>query len=84
MREWKFKNKIEVYEEEYDYSLHCFKVYMENKYLGSIYPSSLEDMEDCIRKLDNGEDPVFDRWEDGLGNICNIEGWGEAWENIEN
>lgn len=25
MREWKFDNGIEVYEEEFDYDLHCLK-----------------------------------------------------------
>lgn len=76
MRKWRFKNGIEVHENSYNYDLHCFAVYSEDGYLGSIYPDTIEDMKSCIRQLDNGNDPVSDEWEDGLGNICTIDGWG--------
>lgn len=75
MREWKFENGIEVIEKEFDYDLHCFKVYNGEKYLGTVYPADIEDMEGCIERLDDGYNPVNDGWEDGMGNRCSIEGW---------
>lgn len=83
MREWKFINGIKVCEAEYDYDhdLHMFKVYNESfygdtyRFLGDIYPNSIEHMEECIAKLDEGEDPITGSWEDGLGNVCSLEGW---------
>lgn len=75
MRTWNFDNGIEVLESEYDYDLHCFKVYNRANYLGTIYPNTIEDMENCIRELDNGSDPITDDWEDGMGNCCTLDGW---------
>ncbi len=77
MREWKFENGIEVFEKEFDYDLHCLTVYNGEAYLGTIYPSSIEAMESCFDDLDNGEDPVTGGWEDGAGNTCSMDGWGE-------
>lgn len=77
MKEWNFENGIIVYEEDYDHDLHCFKVYNRENYLGTVYPDSIEDMEYGISALDNGEDPISADWEDGLGNPCTLEGWGE-------
>lgn len=77
MREWDFENGITVEECAYDYDLHCFKVYDNGKHLGSIYPATIEDMESCIEDLDAGYDPITSGWEDGMGNVCNIDGWGE-------
>lgn len=77
MREWKFENGISVQEDEFNYDLHCLKVYHGEKYLGTIYPGSIEDMENCFKDLDNGNDPISNGWEDGLGNSCTLDGWGE-------
>ena len=77
MRKWNFENGVEVYESEYNFDLHCFKVYNEEKYLGTIYPSTIEDMESCATSLNNGDDPISAGWEDGCGNSCSLEGWGE-------
>jgi len=30
-----------------------------------------------VDALDNGDDPIADGWEDGIGNTLNISGWGE-------
>lgn len=76
MREWNFENGIAVEECAYNYDLHCFKVYNGDKYLGAIYPGTIEDMESCIGELDEGYDPISSGWEDGLGNICTMDGWG--------
>ena len=77
MKEWKFENGIEVYESEHNYDLHCFKVYNNDDLLGIVYPNTIEDMEECIKSLDNGEDPISGGWEDGCGNNCKLDGWGE-------
>ena len=77
MREWKFENGIEVYENDFDYDLHCLKVYSGEEYLGTIFPASIEDMEDCFNELDKGNDPITCKWEDGCGNVCTLNGWGE-------
>lgn len=77
MKKWNFENGINVYEDSYNYGLHCFKVYNEENYLGTVYPDSIEDMEYCINSLDNGQDPISDGWEDGCGNSCTLEGWGK-------
>lgn len=77
MREWKFENGIEVYEVEFDYDLHAFKVYNGDDFLGTVYPSTIADMEECIQNLDEGNDPISTCWEDGNGNTCTLDGWGE-------
>lgn len=48
MKEWCFKNGVKVCEADFDCSLHCFRVYHENKYLGTVYPADLEDMDSCL------------------------------------
>lgn len=75
MKEWKFENGITVNEIEYDYDLHAFEVYHNEELLGAIYPADIEDMQECISKLDEGEDPISGGWEDGCGHPCVIEGW---------
>lgn len=77
MREWTFKNEITVEEIAYDGDLHAFEVSHNGKRLGSIYPDTIEDMKSCITELDAGHDPISAGWEDGLGNSCTMNGWGE-------
>lgn len=77
--EWDSKSKIIVNEVDFDYDLHCFEVYIDKKYLGSIYPDDIESMESCIKDLDDGNDPINYMWEDGMGNSCNIYGWGDEY-----
>lgn len=52
-------------------------MYHFDKYLGAVYPYSIDDMEACIVELDNGNDPITDKWEDGLGNCCTLDGWAQ-------
>lgn len=75
MKSWEFKNSIKVFEEDYNYDLHCLKVYKGESYLGTVYPGTIEDMHECMKCLDNGDDPITDGWEDGCGNPCTLEGW---------
>lgn len=77
MKTWKTNFAI-IEEVDFDYDLHAFDVYNHsgNK-LGTIHPASIEDMKSLIADLDNGDCPIADGWEDGNGNTCNTDGWGE-------
>lgn len=78
--EWTFKD-CKVREEECDGDLHCFVVTMEKN--GQIrtqtaIPTSLQDMENARRNLNEGISPL-DGWEDGMGNeVCWENAKGEA------
>lgn len=43
--------------------------------MGAIYPASAEDMQNCIERLDSGEDPVTAGWPNGKGQRCRKGGW---------
>lgn len=75
VREWNFENGISVVEMDYNYDLHSFDVYNGDIFLGTVYPSDIEEMKKCIECLDGGKDPISDFWEDGCGNSCSLEGW---------
>jgi hypothetical protein len=68
MKNW-IKEGYTVYEEAFDYNLHCFRVVIDNKEDQYIYPQTIEDMDSMIEALDLGED--VNSWEDGYGNIIN-------------
>lgn len=77
MKTWK-TNVVTINEVDFDHDLHAFEVYSPNeKLLGIINPDSVEDMHRIIGDLNKGACPVTDRWEDGNGNTCTIEGWGK-------
>ena len=60
--------KAKVVEREFDYDLNCFDIYKEqDEYVGSILPDSIDDMKGIKKALKNGECPLCDNWEDGLG-----------------
>lgn len=77
LRKWNFENGISVVECDFDFDLYCFEVYNGEKYLGTIYPDSIESMKSCIADLENGKDPITNGWEDGCGNACTLDGWGD-------
>lgn len=77
MKNWQFENGIEVYEKHWDKDLHCLEVYNRSEYLGTVYPGDIENMQYCFKLLDSGKDPISDGWEDGCGNACTLDGWGE-------
>lgn len=33
---------------------------------------------ECVKLLNAGHGPISDGWEDGLGNACTMDGWGDA------
>lgn len=73
---WEFPNKIRVRECFYDGDLHRFAVSHGGLLLGMIHPSNIADMITCMEALDRGEDPITHGWEDGNGNPCTLDGWG--------
>ncbi len=77
MRTWKNNGYI-INEVDYDYDLHAFEVYKNGNFLGGIYPDDIANMESCIKDLDSGKDPVTDGWDDGCGNGCTEDGWGQT------
>ena len=83
MQSWIFDNGIEVYEKDFDNDLHCFAVYNGEANLGTIYPDNIDDMKSCMESLNAGEDPISGHWEDGCGNLCTLEGWGESEDDME-
>lgn len=69
MRTWKREGYV-VIEKEFDYSLHAFDVVKEEKVIATITPASIEDMNQIIEDLNNGED--VNGWEDGSGNTVYV------------
>lgn len=80
MKKWEFKNGIIVTEKLFDHDLNAFIVFQNNKFLGVVLPDSIESLESCREELSNGTDPISGCWEDGSGNTCNLDGWGQAYE----
>lgn len=69
MKIWTYHNYI-VEEKEFDYDLHMFEIIQGEKILATIIPSCIEDMNEIIDALNNGED--VNGWEDGMGNTISI------------
>lgn len=81
MKTWKTA-LVTVQEVDFDYDLHAFDVYNHaGAKLGTINPTTIEDMKSLIADLDNGACPVADGFEDGNGNTCNENGWGDCLGN---
>ncbi|RUT38707.1 hypothetical protein EJP82_26710 [Paenibacillus anaericanus] len=77
MNTWK-TNLVTIEEVAFDYDLHAFEVYNHaGAKLGTINPATVEEMNFLIADLDKGSCPVSEKWEDGNGNTCNANGWGE-------
>lgn len=76
-KNWNFEDGIFVQEVDFDGDLHELEVFNGDEYLGTVTPPDVEDMEKCINDLDNGSNPITDNWEDGMGNSCTLDGWGE-------
>ena len=70
MRTWERKGYV-VVEKEFDHDLHEFDVIKEDEVIATITPPDIEDMNQIIEDLDNGED--VNGWEDGIGNTISIE-----------
>lgn len=70
IRTWERKNYT-VEERYFDYDLHMFVVIQEDAENQEIVPDSIENMNEIIHALDNGED--VNGWEDGNGNTIEIK-----------
>lgn len=70
MRAW-VRNTYTVEEVEFDGDLHEFEIKRGDEVLAVITPATIEEMEQIIEDLDNGED--VNGWEDGMGNTINID-----------
>ena len=66
---WEFK-KYTVYKET---DLLRFED-LEGNVLG--YVAFNDGGEELTNELDNGADPIAEGWEDGVGNVISLEGWG--------
>jgi hypothetical protein len=81
MKTWKTA-LVTIEEVNFDHDLHAFEVYNHGgAMIGTINPDSVEVMEVLIADLDNGACPVADSWEDGNGNTCSVNGWGDQLGN---
>lgn len=81
MKTWETK-LVTVQEVAFEHDLHAFDVYnKEGKLLGGIYPDDIDAMQSLIDDLNGGSCPIADHWEDGMGNTCNLDGWGENAES---
>lgn len=67
---WEFKNYV-IYKET---DLLRFENH-EGDILG--YISFDDGGEEMVKELDDGSDPISEKWEDGIGNTISIDGWGE-------
>ena len=55
MRTWE-REGYKVVEKEFDYDLHEFDIVKNGETIATINPGSIDDMENIIKDLDNGED----------------------------
>ncbi len=69
IRMWERKG-YSVVEMEFDGELHTFDIIKGEEVIATITPNTIEDMNQIIKDLDNGED--VDGWEDGMGNTISI------------
>ncbi|WP_165886967.1 hypothetical protein [Scopulibacillus darangshiensis] len=69
MRTWN-REGYKVKEKEFDHDLHAFDVIKAEDVISTITPATIEDMEQIITDLNNGEG--VDGWEDGRGNTISI------------
>ncbi|PFX43534.1 hypothetical protein COL32_14495 [Bacillus pseudomycoides] len=70
MRTWN-REGYKVVEIELDFDLHAFEVIKDEELIATITPNTIEDMQQIIEDLDNGEN--VNGWEDGMGNTISIE-----------
>ncbi|MGE1217662.1 hypothetical protein [Bacillus toyonensis] len=70
MRIWE-REGYKVVEENFDGELHAFAVIKGEEVVTTITPGTIEDMNQIIEDLNDGED--VNGWEDGMGNTIYIE-----------
>lgn len=73
---WNRKNYT-VQETDFDADLHCLEVVKNGEVIATIYPDTIEQMQEDIEALDRGEG--VESWEDGNGNPVSY--WLNEWES---
>ena len=74
---WEFKTGITVEGNGCD----TFVVKLINgEFLGRIICGDSDDYRVRVADLNNGIDPITGNWEDGIGNPCELSGWGSPEE----
>ncbi len=73
---WEFVDGIIVSFDETE-EFKEFEVYFDGKLLGTIVPCDEDMLQSLIGDFDSGHNPVTESWEDGRGNTCSMEGWGQ-------
>ena len=61
---------VVIEEIEHDYDLHAFQVSYLDKIIGTIYPDTIEQMDEIVTALDSNESPIG--WEDGMGETISL------------
>ncbi len=69
MRTWE-REGYKVIEVEHNFDLHAFDVIKKEKVVATITPNTIEEMNQIIEDLNDGEG--VDGWEDGMGNTISI------------
>ncbi|MFI8680419.1 helix-turn-helix domain-containing protein [Bacillus thuringiensis] len=69
MKIWERKGYT-IVEVEHNYDLHAFEIIQNEEVVATITPNTIEDMNQIIEDLNNGED--VNGWEDGMGNTISI------------
>lgn len=84
MKKWIFENGIEVYQENSSiFEKESFTVYNKNELLGYIYPETVEENALYNKLLNDGHDPVTDKWSTGTGKTCSWSGWSREKEKVK-
>lgn len=69
MKTWE-REGYTVVEVEHNFDLHAFDIIKKEKVVATITPNTIEEMNQIIEDLNNGED--VNGWEDGMGNTISI------------
>jgi len=60
---------------DWDRDFRAFEIYrLDGSYLGAITPD-VQNYQECRARLDAGQCPVCEHWDDGLGHLCTKAGW---------
>lgn len=65
---------VTIEEIGHDYDLHAFQVSYLGEVIGTIYPDTIEQMDEIVTALNSNESPIG--WEDGMGETISVGIWG--------
>ena len=76
MKTWQIYDKsypddyVTIEEIEHDYDLHAFQVSYLDRIIGTIYPDTIEEMDEIITAFDSKLSPIG--WDDGMGGTISV------------